>query len=233
LYVTKPEPKFPIAISGVAFDLDGTLLDTLPDIAEAGNRMLMDLGRAAVSLDTVRGFVGNGIPKLTKRLLTGELDGEPPSELFDRALGRFEAHYRDTLTLQTRPFPEVESGLARFAELGLPLACVTNKAELFTLPLLEATGLRRFFDLVVSGDSLPRKKPDPLPLLHCAQQFGIRPDVLLVIGDSTSDAQAARAAGCPLFCVPYGYTRRGVRDLNCDVIVTGLLQASTLVTPVV
>jgi len=219
------------AVSAVACDLDGTLLDTLPDLAEAGNRMLADLGRAPVSTQTVRSFIGNGIPRLTKRLLTGQLDGEPPADLFAHALQRFEAHYAQTLTLLSKPYPDVEAGLLRFTQLGLRLACVTNKAESFTLPLLRAAGLHRFFQLVVSGDSLPRKKPDPMQLLHCAEQFGITPARLLVIGDSESDAQAARAAGCPLFCVPYGYTRTGVRDLNCDVIVSSLLEAAALVTP--
>jgi phosphoglycolate phosphatase len=223
---------FPIPVKAVAFDLDGTLLDTLPDIAAAADRMLADLGRAPAGEQTVRRYVGNGIPRLTKRLLTGEMEGEPPARAFDRALELFERHYRDTLTERTRPFPGVEEGLGRFKQDGLKLACITNKAQSFTLPLLQATGLLGSFDLVLSGDSLPRKKPDPLPLLHCARQFEARPIELLVIGDSANDAQAARAAGCPVFCVPYGYRTGDVRELDCDAIVADLIEASRLIAPV-
>ena len=92
--------------------------------------------------------------------------------------------------------------------------------------------MRAFFDLVLGGDSLPSRKPDPLPLLHCAQQFGAWPDELLVIGDSANDTRAARAAGCPAFCVPYGYSARDVRELDCDAIVGDLIEASRLITPI-
>jgi len=229
--VTSGRAKFPIPVKSVAFDLDGTLLDTLPDIADAADRMLVDLGRAPVGQEVVRRYIGNGIARLTKRLLTGEMNGKPPADLFDRALELFESHYRITLTLRTQPYPGVEEGLRWFAGAGLKLACVTNKAESFTLPLLEATGLRQFFDLVLSGDSLPRKKPDPLPLLHCASRFGARPNELLVVGDSANDAEAARAAGCPVFCVPYGYRHGEVRDLDCDAIVDDLIEATRLIIP--
>src|SRR4029078_1953607 len=92
------------------------------------------------------------------------------------------SHYQTTLSRRTKPYPGVETGLQRFKEEGVKLACITNKAEDFTLPLLDATGLSGFFDLVLSGDSLPKKKPDPLPLLHCAQQFGVRPAGMLLVG---------------------------------------------------
>lgn len=224
--------QFPLAVKAAAFDLDGTLLDTLPDIAEAARRMLTDLGRPEASAEAVRRYVGDGIQRLAKRLLTGQMNGDPPADEFERALDLFERHYRDTFTQRTRPFPGVEDGLRQFAREGLKLACVTNKAESFTLPLLEATGLRGFFDLVVAGDTLPRKKPDPLPLLYCAQQFGARPHELLVVGDSANDALAARAAGCPAFCVPYGYSARDVRELDCDAIVGDLVEAARLITPI-
>jgi phosphoglycolate phosphatase len=115
---------------------------------------------------------------------------------------------------------------------GLQLACVTNKSAAFTLPLLAAAGIAERFDLVASGDSLPAKKPDPLPLRHVARRFGLEPHRLLVIGDSDNDTRAARAAGCPVLCVPYGYRGAGqVRDLDCDAIVTDLLHACSLITP--
>ncbi len=224
--------SLPVRVRAVAFDLDGTLLDTLPDIADAADRMLADLGYAAAGQEVVRRFVGNGLARLTKRLLTGEMNGEPPADSFACALPLFEAHYRETLTRRTRTFPGVEDGLRRFAQQGVRLACITNKAGSFTLPLLEATGLRRFFDLVLSGDSLPKKKPDPLPLLHCAHEFKALPAELLVIGDSANDTEAARAAGCPVFCVSYGYSAGDVRDLDCDAIVTDLIEASRLISAI-
>jgi phosphoglycolate phosphatase len=220
--------SLPVAVRAVAFDLDGTLLDTLPDIAAAGERMLEQLGRPPAGEQTVRSYIGDGIPRLTKRLLTGTLDGEPPPELFQRALGLFEENYWATLSVHTRPFAGVEEGLRQFRAIGFRLACITNKAQAFTLPLLETTGLLGWFALVLSGDSLPRKKPDPLPLLHCAQQFDLEPAQLLVVGDSKADVQAARAAGCPVFCVSYGYTPGGVQDLDCDAIVHDLIQAAGL-----
>jgi phosphoglycolate phosphatase len=115
---------------------------------------------------------------------------------------------------------------------GLQLACVTNKSAAFTLPLLAAARIAERFDLVVSGDSLPAKKPDPLPLRHVASCFGLDPGRLLVIGDSDNDTRAARAAGCPVLCVPYGYRGAGeVRDLDCDAIVPDLLHVCALITP--
>jgi phosphoglycolate phosphatase len=222
-----------LAIKAVAVDLDGTLLDTLPDIAEAADRTLRDLGRPAAGSRIVRGYIGRGIPTLVKRLLTGALDGEPDADLFARALPLFEQHYRQTFDRRSRPFPGAVEGLERMRAAGLKLACVTNKAQAFTLPLLASTAVDRYFDLVVSGDSLPRKKPDPLPLLHIAQHFGVAPAQLLLIGDSDNDTVAARAAGCPVLCVPYGYSGSSqVRDLDCDAIVATLTEAADLIVPI-
>jgi phosphoglycolate phosphatase len=218
------------SVQAAALDLDGTLLDTLPDIAEAANRMLADLGRPRADLATVRGYIGDGIPRLTKRLLSGRRDGEPDSALFARALPLFEHHYRCTFTLTTRPFPGVLEGLERMKAAGLQLACVTNKAIGFSAPLLEATGLDRHLDLVIGGDSLPTRKPDPGPLLHVAARFGVAAGRLLVIGDSDNDSRAGRAAGCPVVLVSYGYTGdRDVRDLDADAIVYDLVEASSLI----
>jgi phosphoglycolate phosphatase len=216
-------------VEAAAIDLDGTLLDTLPGIAEAAERMLRDLGRPAAGLQAVRGYVGGGIARLVQRLLTGAMDGNADPAEFERALASFERHYRDTFLASPRPFPNAAEGLASMRAAGLKLACVTNKSAAFTEPLLAAVGLAQQFDLVVSGESLPARKPDPLPLLHAARCFGVAPARLLVIGDSDNDTRAARAAGCPVVCVPYGYRGGGgVRDLDCDAIVSDLLEASRL-----
>lgn len=221
-------PRFPVR--AVALDLDGTLLHTLPDIAAASDRMLHELGRPQAGEDRVRAYIGNGIPRLVKRLLTGSMQGEPDAALFEPALASFLRHYRSTFLASPRAFDGVEAGLAGMRAAGLPLACVTNKARAFTEPLLEATGLARFFDLVLSGDSLPTRKPDPGPLLQVAQRFAVEPGRLLMVGDSENDTQAARAAGCPVVCVPYGY--RGdlpLRELDCDAIVADLADVLRLI----
>ncbi|MEI7967377.1 MAG: phosphoglycolate phosphatase [Betaproteobacteria bacterium] len=212
-------------IRAVAFDLDGTLLDTLPDIAAASNAMLVAIGRDPVPEGVVRGYIGDGVARLTKRLLTASRDGEPDAKVFDRALGIFEEHYLAGVSERTRPFEGVIDGLALLAGRRLRLACITNKAIRFTEPLLAAQGLAACFDLVLGGDSLPRKKPDPLPLLHCCERLGIQPDEMLYVGDSSNDVAAARAAGCPVVCVSYGYCGDvPVRDLGADAIVADILE---------
>lgn len=222
--------KFPIFVKAVMIDLDGTLLDTAGDLAAAANMMLRELGRAELPVETIKSYIGKGIQKLVKRSLTASLDGEPDAGLFDKAMPLYERNYAETLCMSTRPYPGVLEGLTVLRERAFQLACVTNKAEAFTVPLLHATGLRDFFDIVLAGDSLPRKKPDPMPLLHACTHFGIQPSEMLLIGDSLNDAQAARAAGCGVFCVPYGYNEgRDVRELDCDAIVPSLLDASRLI----
>jgi phosphoglycolate phosphatase len=220
-------------VRAITFDLDGTLIHTLPDLAAAGNRMLQVVGRLPVTEDTVRLFIGDGIERLTKRLLTGQMNAEPSAEEFALAFDAFRRFYTEELVVRSRPFPGVVEGLATL-QTHLPLACVTNKALAFTEPLLVATELWTYFDLVLAGDSLPRKKPDPLPFLHCAERLQVRPIELLVVGDSSNDCQAARAAGCPVVCVPYGYSgSNGVRELDCDAIVASVSDlASSLLSAI-
>ncbi|PTR09650.1 phosphoglycolate phosphatase [Nitrosospira sp. Nsp5] len=222
--------EFPLLIKAVMIDLDGTLLDTAGDLAAAANMMLRELGRAELPLETIQSYIGKGIQKLVKRSLTGSLDDEPDAELFDKAMPIYERDYAKTLCVNTRPYPGVIEGLNALREANFRLACVTNKAEAFTLPLLRATGLFDYFDIVLSGDSLPKKKPDPMPLLHACTHFDILPHEMLLIGDSLNDAEAARAAGCHVFCVPYGYNEgRDVRELDCDAIVTSVYDATKLI----
>lgn len=222
--------KFPIEIAAVAFDLDGTLVDTLPDLHESANRMLAGLGRGPAAEPVVRSYVGDGVDRLVKRLLTGETDGEPDSELFEESVEVFRAHYAELLTRSSRPYPGVLETLRALRGLGFKLACVTNKPERFTLPLLAGVGLAPYLDLTLSGDSLPRKKPDPLPLIHCAQTFSVPASRLLMVGDSPADIGAARSAGCPVFCVPYGYRGTlGVHELDCDAIVPTLKDCLELI----
>lgn len=221
--------QFPLAVDAVVIDLDGTLLHTAPDIARAANRMLAELGRPAVPADVVATYIGKGGARLIKRLLTGSMDGEPDPELFERAKHIHEGHYAE-IVCDSRPFPDVVEGLELMKKAGYRLACITNKSEKFTIPLLKDAGLYEYFELILSGDSLPRCKPDPLPLLHACEQFGTTPERMLLIGDSLNDAEAARAARCHFFCVPYGYNEgQPVHALEPDAIVDSLLQAACLI----
>jgi phosphoglycolate phosphatase len=222
--------EFPLPVKVIMIDLDGTLLNTAEDLALSANLMLKDLGMPEQSTATIRSYIGKGIQKLVKRTLTGELDSEPDAALFAKALPIYEQHYAGNLSVNTHPYPGVPEGIKAMQQAGFKLACITNKAEAFTIPLLRSTGLYDQFEIVLSGDSLPRKKPDPMPLIHICQHFDAQPHEALLIGDSLNDAIAARAAGCHVFCVPYGYNEgRDVYELDCDAIVESLLDASKLI----
>jgi phosphoglycolate phosphatase len=222
---------FPLAVKMVMIDLDGTLIHTAPDLAACANRMLADLGRVPAPVETVMTWIGNGVPRLVKRALTGEMMAEPESALFDKALTIFQTHYLAHVSDLSRPFPGVIAGLDRLKARGLKLACITNKAEAFTLPLLRNLDLYKYFELVLSGDSLPKQKPDPLPLRHACQHFGITPDHGILIGDSSNDVEAARAAGMPVLCVPYGYNHgHDIRESHPDAVVDSLEAVESYLT---
>ena len=222
--------NFPLPLKVVVIDLDGTLLDTAPDLADAAMAMAADLGLPPVDLAEVKTYIGNGVSRLVKRVLTRDLHADPAPELFARALPIYERHYAEWVSRKTCPFPGVVEGLQAIKASGVHLACITNKAARFTHPLLKDTGLIDFFELILSGDTLPEKKPSPLPLLYACSVFECEPAELLLIGDSLNDAQAARAAGCPVFCVLYGYNRgRPVAELDLDAVVTSLAEAAKLI----
>lgn len=223
--------KFPIPVRAVALDLDGTLLHTAPDLADAANRMLNALGRAMLPEPLVMTYVGNGAARLVKRLLTGDMDAEPDAVLFEQAQALFFEHYAEVLTRRTVPYPGAMEGVRQLHEAGYKLACITNKPERFTRPLLQAMGMLPYLSLVLSGDSLPRKKPDPLPLLHMAEAFGVSPSQMVMIGDSSADVGAARAAGCAAIAVSYGYNRgQPASMLGADAVIDSLQEAAFLLT---
>lgn len=212
-------------------DLDGTLLDTVQDLALAVNLMFEKLGRPPLEESLVRTFVGKGIRNLVKRALAGARTGEPDTALFECALALYIECYESINGRYAALYPGVMDGLNELRDAGFPLACITNKWERFTLPLLEQMGISGYFSIVVAGDTLPQKKPDPLPLMHACRHFGVAPGATLMIGDSVNDAAAARAAGCPVFCVTYGYNEGAdVRELDVDAIVNTLLEAARLIT---
>jgi phosphoglycolate phosphatase len=216
-----------LPFQSVTFDLDGTLLDTVADLAEACRRMLAELGEPPRSEDEVRHFVGKGMAVLVERCLTH--DRVPTPECLAAAIVVFQRHYAEVNGRYTRLYPGVLEGLAAWRASGLPLGVVTNKPARFTEPLLERMGLASYFAVVVSGDTTAHKKPHPEPILHACRQFGAAPQHNLHIGDSKNDIEAARAAGCTAFCVPYGYNEgRPVDSADCDALVSDLLAAHRL-----
>ncbi|VFR69513.1 Phosphoglycolate phosphatase [plant metagenome] len=216
------------AFDAALIDLDGTLLDTIPDLAFAANAMRVDLGEAPLREDVLTTFVGKGIENLVRRTLAANLDGgEVDEDLMQRGLASFRHHYHLVNGDKAQVYDGVLDGLKALRDQGIALAVVTNKPTEFTEPLLARTGLAGFFQVVVCGDTCAKKKPDPMPLLHACERLGVTPGRSLAIGDSINDAVAARAAGCRVLAVPYGYNEgRDVRTLDVDGIVASLLDAA-------
>ena len=226
--MAQPDVGDPLAVSAVLFDLDGTLLHTIPDLHAAVNAMLHDLGRPELPLEAIRSYVGRGISNLVKRVLAESLaaaeDTSPPPQ---DALNSFWRHYARENGRNVQIYPGALEGLNLFKAKGMPMGLITNKAEIFALPLLELTGLAAYFDVVVSGDLLPRQKPDPMPLVWACGRMGVSPGKTLFIGDSINDFLAGRAAACHVFMVPYGYNEdRDVHDFDCDAIVETIATAA-------
>ncbi|MDD2885602.1 MAG: phosphoglycolate phosphatase [Dechloromonas sp.] len=208
----------------VTFDLDGTLLDTVGDLAEACQRMLQELDLPSRSEDEIRSFVGQGMVVLVRRCLTRE--SLPDEAQLARAVDAFQRHYTAVNGARTQFFQGVREGLQAWQATGLPLAVVTNKPAAFTEPLLERTGLAPYFKAVVSGDTTAHRKPHPAPLLHACAALGSDPADNLHIGDSKHDIETARNAGCTVYCVPYGYNEgEPVDPTACDALVADLLTA--------
>jgi phosphoglycolate phosphatase len=218
----------PLPVAAIVIDLDGTLLHTAPQLSEAANRMLRDMNYAPVSQTLLSSYIGNGISWLVKRALTGDMHATPDAALYDHALPIFEQHYTELL-LDSKVFDGVIEGLDAMQAAGYRLGCITNKVERYTTPLLAGICLAKYFEIVLAGDTLPEKKPHPMPLLHAAKFFGVPIENLLLIGDSLNDAVAARAAGCPIFCVPYGYNHgEPVETLDLDAVIANLPAALPL-----
>lgn len=212
-------------IKAVLLDLDGTLLDTVPDLAAAANAMLAGQGLAALPAAQVREFIGGGIPRLVERCL--QASGHPLAcERLEPALRSFATHYARLNGVASRPFPGVVEALERMRAARLRLACVTNKAGAFAVPLLEKTGLAPFFEAVVSPEQAGSRKPQPGPILHACRALRVAPAEAAMIGDSATDVAAARAAGCRVLLVPYGYSEgQDVRSLDSDGVVPTLGEA--------
>jgi phosphoglycolate phosphatase len=216
---------------GVLIDLDGTLLDTVPDLAAAVNAMRADFCQPPLEVAQVAAYVGKGADVLVHRALTGALDGRAGEADFERGKASFYTHYRRENGLKAVVFDGVREALALLRARGLALACVTNKPREFTHDLLERVALDDF-DAIVSGDDTVEKKPHPAPMLRACELLGLDPREAAMVGDSENDVLSARAAGCRVIVVETGYNEgRPVAELDADAIVPRLLDAARLIEP--
>lgn len=210
------------AFDAAIVDLDGTLVDTLGDFVFALNRMLADLALPPVTPSVVEARVGKGSEHLIRAVLA-YVQAPDDTSLYERAWASYQHHYLLINGQHSTVYAGVAEGLQGLVRRGIRLACLTNKPRAFARPLLEAKGLARYFEFVFGGDDFERKKPDPLPLLKTCEALGVSPARTLMIGDSSNDAAAARAAGCPVVLVGYGYNHgQPVREVDADGLVDSL-----------
>jgi len=211
----------------IMIDVDGTLVDSVPDLAYCIDEMMQKLGLQKWGEVKVRHWVGNGIPKLVERALSGEIEGRTIKDVFDAAYSIFLDLYGDNTAERSYLYDGVREGLDYLKSQGYQLGCVTNKSEQFTQPLLKVLGIFNDFKIIISGDTLAKRKPDPMPLLYCAEHFNLKPEECLMLGDSVSDVKAARAAGFDIICMSYGYNHgNDIADENPDLVIDSMSQLS-------
>ena len=205
-------------------DLDGTMVDTIGDFVVALNHMLDDLALPHIDAPTVEAMVGKGSEHLIHSVLRHvRATSEDDETWFERAWPRYQHHYLAINGQHAKVYAGVVQGLSALRARGLLLACLTNKPTAFARPLLASKGLAEFFDVMYGGDAFDKKKPDPLPLLKACEALGTRPARTLMLGDSSNDAKAARAAGCPVILVSYGYNHgEPIRDVDADGFIDSL-----------
>ena len=217
-------------IRAAIIDLDGTMVDTAPDFQVAINRMREELHLAPLALDTITDFVGKGSENLMRRVLGVDFEENEVERRFELALQRYQYHYLQINGDHSELYEGVHKGLLAMKKGGVRLACVTNKPIAFARPLLEKKGLIDLFEVIYGGDSLAHKKPHPLPMLTVCNDFDLQPEQVVAIGDSSNDSEAARAAGCRVLTVPYGYNHgQPVQTIDTDGIVESLLDAANLI----
>ena len=228
---------FSTDIHAVMIDLDGTLVDTMGDFEAALNLCLADIDLPKVDKQVVNIAVGKGSEHLIRTVLRHQLalpevkasgmvcDNTTVEHLFEPAFARYQYHYEKVNGQFADVYPGVLTGLQQLQARGLKMACLTNKPTAFAKALLADKGLSGFFSHVYGGDAFPRKKPDPMPLLETCKALGTQPGHTLMLGDSQNDAQAARAAGCPVVLVTYGYNHgEPIQSVECDGFVESIAQ---------
>jgi phosphoglycolate phosphatase len=214
----------------IAFDLDGTLIDSAPDLVEAVNFALTKLDKPTHSQATIQQWIGNGADILVKRALLNNWHvGEIPDG-FEEAFELFKTYYAEHDWVHSRLYNGVLETLQTLKNADFKLACITNKTERFTNPLMETAGLAPYFDFIASGDTFAEMKPNPLPLLETAKRFNVLPENAWMIGDSINDISAGKNAGFKTIAVSYGYAgQHSMADLNADYTVNTMLNCVDLI----
>lgn len=212
----------------IVWDLDGTLVDSAPDLASALNTVLDMRGFANHSLETIRTMIGNGVPKLIERGFNAigmRLDANQLEQL----IPIFVSVYSDCAVEQTRPYPQIVETLEQLQAMNIPMGVCTNKPEALSRQILEGLGLSKYFSSVVGGDTTSTRKPDPQPLLQCLGDLRTEPQAGMMIGDSIVDVDAARAAGVAVAVVPWGYRTQAIETLGADFILEDLAELQNFV----
>ena len=204
----------------IILDLDGTLIDTAPDLTNCVNLVMLELCLPEQSLEKVKSLIGNGVHKLIEDVLSEALGAQPERLVVEQGYKLFVKFYRENLTKNSYLYPDVLENLKYFQSKSIKLSCVTNKLEMFTLPLLKHFKIYNHIDLVLSGDSLTKKKPDPLPLEYVCRQLNVSTDNSMMVGDSKNDVLAAKSAGITSVTMSYGYTKKSeIVKLNSDIVL--------------
>jgi phosphoglycolate phosphatase len=214
------------SLKAIIFDLDGTLVDSALDLRDAVNVLLAEEGLRQVDLDEVKSMIGDGVAKLVERALSATGGG---LSRLPALVARFLQIYEVNASRHTEAYPGVADTLAGLRGLGLPLAVVTNKPYAATIEILEALGLRAYFDAVIGGDTLPERKPHPAPILAALRRLGVAPEAALMVGDNYHDVQAARAAGVRAFAVTYGYSHKPHAELGADRLINTMSELLPIV----
>lgn len=218
-----------LPLEAIVWDLDGTLVDSAPDLAAALNTVLDMRGFAVLPLATVRTMIGNGVPKLVERGFNA-LGMRPDAEQLARLVSLFMREYSACATENTRPYPQVVNMLNQVRELNIPMGVCTNKPEAISRQILDELGLTVYFNSVIGGDTTPARKPDPLPLTTCLRELIAVPAASMMIGDSGVDVNTARAAGVFAGLVPWGYTLAPAEVLGADYILNDASELPDLIS---
>ena len=209
----------------IMIDVDGTLVDSVPDLSWCLDETLKQVGLPPRGEAAARNWVGNGVIRLVERGIANHLDAPHDEAIFEKAMPIFRELYAENTSKRSRLYPGVKEGIDYLKTLPIKIGCITNKDAQFTHPILKDLGLWDYFEIVISGDTLEKKKPDPLPLLHGAKELGADPEKSLMLGDSTSDVKAARAAGFDIICMSYGYNHGvDIRDSKPDAVIDSFVE---------
>lgn len=214
----------------IMIDVDGTLVDSVPDLSWCLDQTLKQIGLPPRGETAARQWVGNGVIRIVQRGIANDLDAAHDEALFEKAMPIFRELYAENTSKRSTLYPGVREGIDYLKTTGIKLGCITNKDAEFTHPILKDLGLWNDFEIVISGDTLEKKKPDPLPLLYGAEKLGAKPEKSLMLGDSMSDVKAARAAGFEIICMSYGYNHGvDIRESEPDAVIDSMVELKSLI----